>query len=325
MRNSPRLATSLMVCALAAAACSKKSDSAAPGDYRSTSGPVSGQGGETEKNAPADVSERLAFARDQAKIGGNSDEDRRKVIRTGAIQLVVGDYASARAKLDALLAASGGYVDSTQVSHSQGSVSNATIVLRLPSASFGSILPKLRELGEITGETTNAADITAQYVDISARLASSKALEKRLLELATARDGGIEAVLAVERELARVRGEIESYEGTMRQWNDQIAMSTLTLTLSTRAPEIAAAAAPSLGERISSGFGESIESLRGFGSWLAVSLIAFLPWLVLLIPGFVIGRRLMRRYFAQFPKAIVHVPVTPPVPTAAVATTPPTS
>ena len=239
MRTSPRLVTTLMTLALAAGACSKDK-SAADGDYRNAAGPATTtRGGETEKNTPSDAVDRLAFAsNDQTKRTGA--EDGRKVIRTGAIQLVVGDYATARAKLDALLAATGGYVDSTQVSHSQGSVSNATIVLRLPSATFGSILPKLRELGEITGETTNAADITAQYVDISARLASSKALEKRLLELATARDGGIEAVLAVERELARVRGEIESYEGTMRQWNDQISMSTLTLSMSTRAPEIAA-------------------------------------------------------------------------------------
>jgi len=316
MRTSPRLIASLMFATLAVGACSKKSDSSA--DYRSAPGPTSAHAGEAERNSPTD---RLAFrADDQTK--GQPATDNRKVVRTGAIQLVVGDYASARAKLDALLAATGGYVDSTQVSHSQGSVSNATIVVRLPSDTFGSILPKLRELGEITGETTNAADITAQYVDISARLASSKALEKRLLELATARDGGIEAVLAVERELARVRGEIESYEGTMRQWNDQIAMSTLTLTLSTRAPAIAATAEPGLGQRISSGFSGSIEALRDFGGWLAVTLIAFLPWLVFLIPGFVIGRRVMRRYFARLPKAIVHAPVaSSPVPASAVPPT----
>lgn len=311
MRTSPRLATSLLVAALAAGACSKKSDSA---DYRSASAPISAMGSAAEKTMTATDAD-AAGTNDRTK---GQPTDNRKVIRTGAIQLVVGDYAATRAKLDALLAATGGYVDSTQVSHSQGSVSNATIVLRLPSETFGSLIPRLRELGEITGESTNAADITAQYVDLSARLASSKALEKRLLELATARDGGIEAILAVERELARVRGEIESYEGTMRQWNDQIAMSTLTLSLSTRAPAIAAATAPGLGERISSGFSGSLDALRDFGGWLAVTLIAFLPWLVFLIPGFVLGRRIKRRWFTTLPKAIVHAPVAP----AASVTTP---
>ncbi len=310
MRTSPRLVACLMFATLAVGgACSKKSES----DYRSAASTPTG--GEVDKNAPARGPDRLSFAStDQTKTEPTTDS--RKVIRTGAIQLVVGDYTTTRAKLDALLVATGGYVDSTQVNHSQGSVSNATLVLRLPSDTFGSIIPKLRELGEITGETTNAADITAQYVDIAARLASSKALEKRLIELATARDGGIEAVLAVERELARVRGEIESYEATMRQWNDQIAMSTLTLTLSTKAPAIAATAAPGLGDRISSGFSGSIEALRDFGGWLAVTLIAFLPWLVFLIPGFVIGRRILRRYVARLPKAIVHAPVAAAPPAA---------
>jgi hypothetical protein len=232
----------------------------------------------------------------------------RKVIRTGRIDLVVATYDEARAKLDAILKAAGGYVDSTNVQHYQGAVSNATLVLRIPQDAFGSIMPKLRELGEIASESTAAEDVTDQYVDISARLASAKTLEKRLLELATDKSSGVEALLAVERELARVRGEIESYEGRMRQWNDQISMSTLTLSLSTKAPAIAASPEPSLGHKISSGFHDSIAALQNFGSWLAVSGTALLPWMLLIIPGFVFGRRAYRRYAKQLPAARVLPP-----------------
>ncbi len=246
---------------------------------------------------------------DQTKADGRfgglpTADPNRKVIRTGRIELVVKTYDDARAKLDKLLETAGGYVDSTQVQHYQGSVSSATLVLRVPQDAFGKLVPKLKELGQIASESTNADDVTDQFVDVSARLASAKVLEKRLLELASDRASGVEALLAVERELARVRGEIESYEGRLRQWNDQIAMSTLTLTMTTTAPEIAATEEPGLGSRIETGFAESIAALRTFGAWLVVTGTTLLPWMILLVPGFIFGRRVYRRYSNRLPMAV---------------------
>lgn len=231
-------------------------------------------------------------------------DPQRKVIRTGRIELVVATYDEARQKLDAMLAAAGGYVDSTQVQHYRGAVSSATLVLRIPQAAFGAIVPALKELGEIAAESTNAEDVTDAFVDVSARLASARTLEKRLLEIAADRAAGVEALLAVERELARVRGEIESYEGRVRQWNDQIAMSTLTLTMTTKTPELAAATQVGVGARIKSGFSESIAALEAFAAWLVVAGTALLPWLILIVPGFVFGRRAYRRYAKKLPTAI---------------------
>src|SRR5262249_49718862 len=86
--------------------------------------------------------------------GGTSTpaNDNRKIIRTGRIELVVATYDQARVKIDALVDQVGGYVDSTQVNRRQDAISDATIVVRIPSTQFGSILPKLREIGEIVSE-----------------------------------------------------------------------------------------------------------------------------------------------------------------------------
>ena len=111
-------------------------------------------------------------------------------------------------------------------------------------------------------------------------------------------------LLAVERELARVRGEIESYEGRLRQWNDQIAMSTLTLSITTKAPAIAAATQPGLGNRTKSAFSDSVAALETFGEWLVVTGTTLLPWMILLVPGFVFGRRAYRRYAKKLPAAV---------------------
>lgn len=245
------------------------------------------------------------------KLGNAPTVDpHRKVIRSGRIDLVVTTYDEARGQLDKLLAAVGGYVDSTQVRHYQGAVSSATLVLRIPQEAFGQLVPKLKELGEIASETTNAEDVTDQFIDVSARLASAQTLEKRLLELAADRSSGVEALLAVERELARVRGEIESYEGRLRQWNDQIAMSTLTLGISTKAPAIAATREPGVGQRIKGGFRDSVAALESFATWLVVTGTALLPWMVLIVPGFLLGRRAYRRRAKRLPSAVAR-PATP--------------
>jgi len=279
---------------LALAACSRKSASDSA-EYRNGPVPVSspsiggeqgeGQAGKSTKQRDVD-----------------KPADNRKVIRTGRVDLVVAGYDEARGKLDALVQAAGGYIDSTQITRGQGSASTAQIVVRVPSANFGTFIPKLRELGDVRTESTAGQDVTDEYVDVAARLASSRTLEKRLLELAAAKNGTIDQVLAVERELARVRGEIEGFEARIKQWDGQIAMSTLAVEMSTKQPEIVAAASPSLGERVSHGFHASISALGDFGEWLAVNGIALVPWLVLVGPALFLGRKLAKR--VKLPRAI---------------------
>lgn len=238
--------------------------------------------------------------------------DKRKIVRTGHIDLVVTTYDDTRDKIDAIVTAAGGFVDSTRVSRSEGQVSSAVIVIRVPATGFGDLLPKLRALGDIQQESTDAANITAEYVDTSARLTSARALEARLIELAGKRTGTVAEVLEVERELARVRGEIEQLEGQMRVWNDQVSLSTLTISLATKRPEIAAAAEPGFNRRVSMAWNESIGSLRAAGVGLSLAFVALLPWLPLLVPALFFGIRFLRRRI-RLPQAVVYSMVTPHV------------
>lgn len=247
-------------------------------------------------NAPTPTQARAADAanRTPATLTAQQPAETRKIIRTGSVYVTVASYDDARSKLDAIVQQVGGYVDSTQVSRGRNSITSATIVVRLPANAFGDIVPRLRDIGEVSNEMTNAADITAEYVDIDARLSSAKTLEKRLLELAAERNGTVDSVLAVERELARVRGEIEGYEGKLRMWNDQVAMSTLTLTISTKAPEIVAVST-SFGGRMSGAWHESVRVMRAFAGWFAVTMIALLPWALVFVPLVLVGRRVLAK------------------------------
>jgi hypothetical protein len=290
-----------LLAALAFAGCSKHSagDSAAASPSEAAAAPAAGS---------------AASIQDQSKKAGVEVKhvDTRKVIRTGRIDLTVASYDESRARLDAMVESAGGYIDSTQVDR-HGTVNSAVIVIRVPADAFTSMLPGLRQLGDITNETTSAADITAQFVDTEAQLASAQQLEKRLLELATAKNGTLDQVLTVERELARVRGEIESYQGHLKQWSDQVSLSTLTITMSTRSAPVAIAVVEpeSLGSKTSQSFHSSISTLRDLASWLLVTCVALLPWLLFLVPALLGLQRVARRH-RRIPIAIVN----PTVPTA---------
>jgi hypothetical protein len=308
-----RLATAAALTAALAGACASgdRSDSAAVtrqaapenGRYRGASDD------QLAGNQPASPAGTTAPV-DRVGLAGLVDGtavDNRKIVRTGHLALVVATYDATRDQLEAIVREAGGFVDSTRVDRAEGQVSSATIVVRIPAKAFGDLLPRLRALGDIQQESTDAADITEAYTDNAGRLAGARALEKRLLELAATGTGSVGEVLEVERELSRIRGEIEQLEGRMRVWNDQVALSTLTITLSTRRPELAAAAAPSFGRRVSLAWHDSIGALGSAAEGLSIALVALLPWLPLLAPLAYFAIRFLRRRM-YLPRAVAYMP-----------------
>lgn len=306
-----RLAALALLAASLFAACKGETSARTESDlrYRAAAGEKLDGLMPTEAAAPSAADQPNRPAR-----GGlaGAPVDNRKIVRTGHLDLVVKTYDDTRDQIDAIVKAAGGFIDSTRVSRSEGQVSSAVIVVRIPADGFGDLLPRLRALGDLQQESTDAADITAEYVDTSARLASAHALEKRLVELAGTRTGTVAEVLEVERELARVRGEIEQLEGQMRVWNDQVSLSTLTITLATKQPELAAVAEPGFGPRVSLAWHDSVAAMRTAAQGLSIALVALLPWLPLLLPALFFGIRALRRRI-RLPRAVVYMPAAYPV------------
>ncbi len=227
-----------------------------------------------------------AAPREQAAVTkeANARDDRpadstRKIIRNGEIRLVVKAYEPARRAIEELTARSGGFLASSQVNHTVGEVSSATLVLRVPSIRFGDILRQLGRLGTVTYESTASQDITEQYYDLKARLANARKVEARLLELLAKSTGKITDLLQVEKELARVREEIERFEGKLRLFDNLVDLSTLTVHLSIQ-ERYEPPRPPSFGEDARQILRDSWQALRSFGRGLLLALIALLPWII---------------------------------------------
>lgn len=192
----------------------------------------SGSGGYLSKNAEATAAEAPAGGafemRDEAAPGPPSVPADRKIIRTGELRFEVADLDAARVTLLDRVGVAGGYVEGDDRSD-WGNALALTLRVRVPAEKFDAFVKGLDGLGELQSQSINAQDVTAEWVDVEARLKAKKEVEARFLEIVK-QAKTVTEVLEVERELGNVRAEIESMEARMKALRDQVAMSTLTIT-----------------------------------------------------------------------------------------------
>jgi acetolactate synthase small subunit len=164
------------------------------------------------------------------------DSASRMLIRRGSVVVRVDSLEPAMEAVRALAASLGGHVGNVSVMAGEYEIRSATLQLRVPVARFDSALAGLTPIGRVEASHVSAEDVGEEYADIGARMANSRRLEDRLVTLLRTQTGKLEDVLAVERELARVRQEIESTEARMRYLRTNVALSTIDVTVSERAP-----------------------------------------------------------------------------------------
>lgn len=144
----------------------------------------------------------------------------------------------------------------------------------------------------------NAQDVTEEYVDTEVRIANKKKLEARILTMLEERTGKLSDVLDIERELARVREEIERMEGRIRFLKDRTSLATITITCREE-KEYTPPAPPSLLSRITLSWTDSLSSLRYTGENFLVGAIAAAPWIVVLAVPLLVIRYLIKRWWRK--------------------------
>jgi len=158
------------------------------------------------------------------------------VIRTGQAFIEVEKVDDAVLKVRQLAAQVGGYIANSSITGGKDQTRQATFELKIPSTNFERAVGSLSTIGKVETVASNAQDVGEEFVDITARVTNARRLEERLISLLANRTGKLDEVLRVERELARVREEIERYEGRLRYLGSRVALSTLTITVHEPAP-----------------------------------------------------------------------------------------
>jgi uncharacterized protein DUF4349 len=158
------------------------------------------------------------------------------VIRTGQAFIEVEKVDPAVLKIRQLAVQFGGYIANSSMSGGRDQIRQATFELKIPAARYDGAVESLSTIGKVETVSSNAQDVGEEFVDVTARVSNARRLEERLISLLANRTGKLDEVLRVERELARVREEIERYEGRLRFLTTRVATSTLTITVHEPAP-----------------------------------------------------------------------------------------
>jgi len=159
----------------------------------------------------------------------------------------------------------------------------------VPAERLEAAVSAVRGLGKAQMLSLKTEDVTTSYFDVKVRIGTQQQLERQLVALLQRPSNRLSDLLEIEREAARVREEIDRLEGHIRLWDNQVAMSSLAVTLTEPAP-IAASTGGPLKTLIAS-FGVAGENFVLTVAGLVAFSGSALPVVLLLtLPVWVIGR-----------------------------------
>jgi archaellum component FlaC len=250
----------------------------------------------------AEMSTLKAQSGDSANSATDSAEtaptaSKPQLIRTARLQLSVRSIDQALTEIRTQLKTQQGDIYSFDDMRGNGNDRrSATLELKVPQENLDKTLEALGKLGNVINTQVKSADVSNQLVDTEARLKNLRQQETMTQKIMD-RSGGIKDVLAVSKELAQVREQIERLDAQVKQLKGQVAFSTITLSL-----EEATASQPNnrsddLGLQVQDTWNRSTRSASGLirGLFLfGVGVIPFVPFLLLLGGGLYVVRRRVR-------------------------------
>lgn len=216
----------------------------------------------------------------------------RYLIQNATLSLEVKDARQASSALVTAVRAAGGYVADTQEAVDALGQRSVTVQARVPAGRFERSMQRIEALGTVLERQVGAEDVTEEFVDSQAKLRNLKRTELRLLEHLT-RTGKLADTLLVERELNRVRGEIEQLEGRLRFLQHRVTYSTLTVSFSEtpRARPVVPSHGYSSAETASGAIRALVAFARVFWSGAIWAAIWAVVWVPVMLGGWLAYRR----------------------------------
>lgn len=230
-----------------------------------------------------------------------------KLARRASLQLKVDSLTASAERIRSIAASQGGAVVSEELYSSAGvrPDTSGSMTISVPASSLESTIGLIEKVGNVQFRSSSSEDVTGTYVDTEARVASLTESVGRIRELlATAKN--VSDLVALEGELSRRQAELDALTAQLANLKDSVAMSPISLTLSTDDFEPVAAGGFVAGLR--SGWAAFLTSL----SVMATALGAVLPFA---LAGALVGVPAVmwwrRRRVGAVP-ALAHPGATPP-------------
>jgi Domain of unknown function (DUF4349) len=236
--------------------------------------------------APAEA--KSAASNDKSSSSDTSpneppSEKNTKIIKDGQVEIAVNDIVPAKSGIDAIVKKYQAYYELDEFSANDYS-STFSLKIRAKADQFDALVNSILTMGNgavIKHKNINARDVTMEYIDTESRMKSGKAYVERYKHL-LAKAHSIKDILELENIIQQKQAEIESYEGRLKYMNDQIAYSTLSLTLTQKHEYYA--------EETKMHFGQKLVNAvkQGFDVLLSIVLSLVTIWPIILIISIVV-------------------------------------
>ena len=217
------------------------------------------------------------------------------IARTADLMIQATNLDRARTRLDEILRQHRGYLGNLNVSSPAEGGRNLNASLRLPADQLDAALADLRTLGRVLSESQNGEEITAEYVDLVARLQNARNTETRLTDLLRNHTGKLSDVLEVETEISRVRGQIEQMEAEKKLLETRVAFSTIRITIGEEFKAQAQVIPNSTGTRFRNaaidGYQTAVNGLVAILLFFISAGPTLLLWAAILLPARYLWRR----------------------------------
>jgi hypothetical protein len=221
----------LLVSIVLVAGCGSDGDdagSARDAAGSATIGRPSDRAGGAAATTPAAVPQAAGPETDQSVLLARAAG--RQVIFTAKLQVEVIDVFAAAAEAKRLVSTSGGYLFSERsVEIESSSQPQSEITFKIPPERFGGVMDDFARLGRERGRQVDASDVTAQLVDLDARLKTAEASLARVRAL-LADAKTVQEIVNLEGELTKRETLVEQLKGQLNQISRQVEFATVTVT-----------------------------------------------------------------------------------------------
>ena len=225
----------------------------------------------------------------------------RKLIKTVSMDMETLEFDKTIGELKKAVENNGGYFEYSDISGSstfRDSLKYGSFTIRIPQNRLYSFVENTGNLGNVLYTSENTEDITLKYIDTQSHIEALNAQQEKLMELMDKADS-MEDVLKIEEALSDVRYQLEYYESTKKQYDNQVNYSTVTLSIREVREET-----PSedigIGRRIQDAFKETLMDLSEDGQDLLVWFISSIPYFIIIAAVgavvILIIRKLWRRH-----------------------------
>lgn len=295
-------------------ACSKKDESYY--NSETTSMPDGATAGRTESNGNYDTAsppmEQEAVSEEAGEglkststitTGEDVIQEQDKIIRTFYLDVETQEFDSLITKINAEIKRLRGYTEKSDIKgkgyYNNGDIRYGSVVARIPSDKVDEFVKTVNDKANVTSQQESSENVSLKYIEAESRIETLKIEQERLFAILE-QELNLDNIITLESRLSNIRYELQNYESQLRYYDNQVAYSTVTLSISEvekYTPVVETKL--SLGERISTGFGETMydisEGIQNFIVWFLVNLPYLIIWGIIIAVAVFVTRKSIKK------------------------------